>query len=108
MQKYVNLKHVALLLGLLLPAVWCGARAFGSMDGHSHINIKEGNVQGLPKGSTIHAAINGHLLMVTFTENLAHLSSLHLKSYQSMTHSWKALPVLMIHSSCFLPPCKII
>ena len=74
MQKYVNLKHVALLLGLLLPAVWCGARAFGSMDGHSHINIKEGNVQGLPKGSTIHAAINGHLLMVTFTENLGQVA----------------------------------
>jgi len=24
----------------------------------------------MPKGSTIHAAINGHTLMVTFTENL--------------------------------------
>ena len=36
--------------------------------------LKEGNVQGLPKGSTIHAAINGHLLMVTFTENLGQVA----------------------------------
>ena len=36
MQKRVNLKHVALLLGLLLPTVWCGAISLGSMDGYSH------------------------------------------------------------------------
>ena len=70
MQKHINLKHVALLLGLLMPAVWCGASNLGLTDGHSHILIKEGNVQGLPKGSTICAAIDGHLLMVSFTENL--------------------------------------
>ena len=61
MQKHINLKHVALLLGLLMPAVWCGASNLGLTDGHSHILIKEGNVQGLPKGSTICAAIDGHL-----------------------------------------------
>lgn len=70
MQKYINLKHVALLLGLLLTALWCGANEIGSKDGFSSINIKEGNVQGLPKGSTIQASINGHNLMVVFTENL--------------------------------------
>ncbi len=74
MQKYVNLKHVALLLGLLLPAVWCGASALGLMDGFSHTSIKENNIQGLPKGSTIHASIDGHLLMVTFTENLGQVA----------------------------------
>ena len=70
MQKHINLKHVALLLGLLMPAVWCGASNLGLTDGHNHILIKEGNVQGLPKGSTICVAIDGHLLMVSFTENL--------------------------------------
>ena len=47
MQKHVNLKHVTLLLGLLLTAVWCGAREIGLKDGFSNINIKEGNVQGV-------------------------------------------------------------
>ena len=70
MQKHVNLKHVALLLGLLMSAVWCGANSLGSMDGLSHIQIKENNVQGTPKGSAIQASINGHALAVVFTENL--------------------------------------
>lgn len=39
MQKYFKLKHVVLLLGLLMPAVWCGASILGSVDGHSNINI---------------------------------------------------------------------
>ena len=70
MQKHFNLKHVALLLGLLMPAVWCGASNLGLTDGHSHILIKEGNVHSSPRGSSIQASINGHLLMVSFTENL--------------------------------------
>ena len=74
MQKHFNLKHVALLLGLLLPAVWCGASNLGLTDGHSHILIKEGNIHSSPKGSSIHAPINGHLLMVTFTENLGQVA----------------------------------
>ena len=74
MQKYFNLKHVILLLGLLLPAVWCGAFDLGSMDGFSNISIKEGNVQGIPRGSSIQASINGHQLTVVFTENLGQVS----------------------------------
>lgn len=70
MQKHFNLKHVALLLGLLLPAVWCGASEIGLKDGFSNINIKENNVQGVPRGSSIQASIIGHTLMVVFTENL--------------------------------------
>jgi hypothetical protein len=70
MQKHVNLKHVALLLGLLLTAVWCGANEIGLKDGFSNINIKEGNVQDLPRGYAIQASINGHYLTVVFTENL--------------------------------------
>ena len=70
MQKHVNLKHVTLLLGLLLTAVWCGASEIGLKDGFSNINIKENNVQGVPRGSSIQASIIGHNLMVVFTENL--------------------------------------
>lgn len=74
MQKYIKVKHVVMLLGLLMPAVWCGASILGSVDGHSNINIKEGNVHSSPKGSAIQAFINGHNLTVTFTENLGQVS----------------------------------
>ena len=74
MQRYIKVKHVVLLLGLLMPAVWCGANILGSLDGYSNINIKEGNVHSSPKGSAIQAFINGHNLTVTFTENLGQVS----------------------------------
>ena len=73
MQKFI-LKCIVLLFGLLLSTVWYGANASCLEDGHSLIFIKEGNVQGIPRGSTIHAAINGHLLTVTFTENLGQVA----------------------------------
>jgi hypothetical protein len=69
MQK-LNLKQFVLLLGLLLPAVWCGANDTNSIDGYSQIFIKERGIQGMPKGSSIQASINGHILTVIFTENL--------------------------------------
>ena len=74
MQKHVNQKHVALLLGLLLTAVWCGASEIGLKDGFSNISIKEGNVQDLPRGSSIQASIYGHTLTVVFTENLGQVA----------------------------------
>lgn len=67
---HTKLKQFALLLAFMLPVAWCGANSTNSSDGQSHISIKEGTVQGVPKGSTIHASVDGHLLMVTFTENL--------------------------------------
>ena len=69
MQKF-NLKCFVLLLGLMLPAAWYGAYGTSSTDGHSHILIKEGNVQNSPKGSSIQASINGHVLTVFFSENI--------------------------------------
>lgn len=48
-----NIKQFVLLLGLLLPTAWCGATGTCSSDGHSPIHVKEGHVQGIPKGSTI-------------------------------------------------------
>ena len=68
--RHVKIKQFILLLGLLLPTVWSGANGTISFDGYSHILIKEGIVQGTPKGSAIQASINGHILTVAFTENL--------------------------------------
>ena len=69
-----NIKQFVLLLGLLLPTAWCGATGTCSSDGHSPIHVKEGHVQGIPKGSTIQAVINGHMLIVMFSENLGQAS----------------------------------
>lgn len=74
MQKIIKLKQFVLLLGLILPTIWCGANNSYSMDGHSNILIKEGNVQSSPKGFTIQASINGHMLTVVFTENLGQVA----------------------------------
>lgn len=68
--KKINFKQFALLLGLMVPMIWCSANGIQQMDGHSHINIKAGCVQGAPKGSSIQATIDGHTLTVVFTENL--------------------------------------
>lgn len=73
MQK-LNLKQFVLLLGLMLPAVWCGANDTNSIDGYSQIIIKEGGIQGMPKGSTIQASLTGHYLTVAFTENLGQVA----------------------------------
>ena len=72
--RHTTLKQIVLLLGLMLPAAWCGANDTISIDGYSHINVKEGNVQGTPKGSTINASINGHTLLVAFSENLGQVA----------------------------------
>lgn len=68
--RHVKIKQFILLLGLLLPTAWCAAYETLVLDGHSHIEIKESILQGAPKGSTIQASINGHMLTVSFTENL--------------------------------------
>ena len=68
--QHTKFKTIVLLLGLILPTVWCGANGIQSADGHSLINIKEAHVQNAPKGSSIQAYINGHYLTVVFTENI--------------------------------------
>ena len=72
--QHTSFKQFVLLLGLLLPVAWCWANDSYATEGYDPIPVKETNVQGAPKGSTIHAAINGHLLMVTFTENLGQVA----------------------------------
>ena len=64
----VNIKQFVLLIGFILP-ITCGYAAILE-DGHSHVPIKEGCVQGVPKGSSIQASINGHWLSIVFLENL--------------------------------------
>ena len=61
-------KRLALLLGLMLSAIWCCGSNF--FDGYSLIQIKEARVEDLPKGSSIQASIDGHTLTVVFLENL--------------------------------------
>jgi len=75
MQKFINLKQLILLIGLLSPTVWCSAINLGIADGLSGITINHGTeTQGAPKGSAIQASINGHLLTVVFTENLGQVA----------------------------------
>lgn len=93
MQKHFNLKHVALLLGLLMPTAWCGANGTNALDGFSHILIKEGDVQSIPKGSTIQATIEGHLLSVVFTENLGQVAiEITTASGASVEYLWVHTP----------------
>ena len=63
-----------LMLALLLPTAWSTANRTYMADGVSHITIKEAKVQSAPKGSSIQASINGHLLMVAFLENLGQVT----------------------------------
>ena len=72
--QHTKLKKFVILLGLILPTVWCGANGIQVVDGHSLIIIKEAHVQSAPKGSTIRASIDGHTLTVTFTENLGQVA----------------------------------
>lgn len=75
MQKFkFSLKIITLLLGLSFPTLFCQAERINLTDGFSHINIKEAHVQGIPKGSSIQATIDGHYLTVVFTENLGQVA----------------------------------
>lgn len=68
--RNTSFKQFVLLFGMMVSAAWCIANNTNSIDGYSHINVKEATVQGMPKGSSIQASISGHTLTVVFTENL--------------------------------------
>ena len=72
--RHVKIRQFILLLGLLFQTAWSGANGTLSFDGYSHIEIKESILQGAPKGSSIQASINGHVLTVVFTENLGQVA----------------------------------
>ena len=65
-----KLRQFLLLVGVMLPLVWCYANDIHSFDGHGGVLIKGTNVNGTPKDSSIQATINGHVLSVVFLENL--------------------------------------
>ena len=69
-----TIKHFILLLGFILPASWGSAIGTQMQDGYSHIQIKESQVQGEPKGSSIQASVDGHWLSVVFLENLGQVN----------------------------------
>lgn len=70
MQKSIKIKQSFVLLILFFSVAWCSASTIHTKDGYSPIQINGANVQGTPKGSTIHAFIDGHTLTVVFTENI--------------------------------------
>ena len=73
--RFTKLTRFMLLLAMLLPTAWSStANGTNKADGVSHITIKEAKVQGVPKGSSIQASINGHTLTVSFTENLGQVT----------------------------------
>ena len=72
--RNAKIKQFALLLGLMLPTALCNANDNRVFDGHSTILVKEAHVENTPKGNSIQASINGHLLIVVFTENLGQVS----------------------------------
>ena len=74
--KSIFPKLIVLLFVLMFQIAWCNGNCICTHDGYSHINVKEGSVQGVPKGSSIDASINGHYLTVVFLENLG---SVHIE-----------------------------
>ena len=82
-----------MLVSLMMASVWCAANNLGVADGYSGITVKEAKVQGSPRGSSIHASINGHYSMVTFTENLGQVAiEITTASGTPVEHLWTPTP----------------
>ena len=73
MQKH-NLKIIVMLFGLLLPTTGQHAKGISLTDGGNPIVINEINVESVPRGSAIHASIDGHYLSVTFTQDIGYVT----------------------------------
>ena len=85
-------RFLLLLTVLFLPITWCGANSNSSYDGYSNILIKESQIQGTPKGSTIQASIDGHWLTVTFTQNIGTLAMELEKVSGAVIFNYSAVP----------------
>ena len=72
MQKHKTSQFI-LICCFLLSSIWCNANNNIITDGYSAIQIHEKKVESSPKGSSIQASIDGHVLSVVFTENLGHV-----------------------------------
>lgn len=84
--RHVKIKQFVLLLGLMIPTIGGNAVEANLVDDHSKITIMQGNVQGVPKGSTILASINGHTLDAIFSLILNNLPS-EKDSYDEKTRN---------------------
>ena len=69
-----KLKHFIFVLGFLLLVLWSIGFAKAATDSTNNIIIKQANVQGEPKDSSIQASINGHTLTIVFTESLGQVN----------------------------------
>ena len=69
--QHFKTKLFLLLFGFLFTAALCSGTNL--TDGYSLIQVKEAQVQGCPKGSSILASIDGHTLSIVFLENLGHV-----------------------------------
>ena len=69
-----KLKHFIFVLGFLLLLLWSIGFAKAATDSTNNIIIKQANVQGEPKDSSIQASINGHTLTIVFTESLGQVN----------------------------------
>lgn len=75
MRKSKNIPKKLLLVGVMMATTWSVASSIQSFANDvGGITIKEASVQGVPKGSTIQASIDGHTLTVVFTENIGQVA----------------------------------
>ena len=73
MQKHKTSQFI-LICCFLLSSIWCNANNNIITDGYSAIQIHEKKVESSPKGSSIQASVDGHVLTVVFLENLGQVS----------------------------------
>ncbi len=67
-------KKTVSTIAMSLFVTLCFATKTATFDGYSSIQIKQSNVQGMPKGSSIQATIDCHYLTVVFLENLGQVN----------------------------------
>ncbi|MBO7630256.1 MAG: DUF3244 domain-containing protein [Bacteroidales bacterium] len=66
--KKTKIKHFVLLFGFYLLTSWC--LGYNLSDGYSLIQVKESQVEGIPRTNSIVATIDGHTLSIVFLDNL--------------------------------------
>lgn len=64
------IKRILLLIGVLTVSLYCFSDETILKDRGSNVSIRQNGIQNSPKVSSILAFIDGHVLTVSFTENL--------------------------------------
>lgn len=72
--RSTKINRFILLFSFLLLTSWCYSVNSNSSGEYSNIQVKEKRVQGVPKGSSIQASIDGNTLTIVFTENLGQVA----------------------------------